>query len=345
LDHGRNLTLGLRKNHPVIATHFLDFLPDFSYLSLFVNRRWVLFFEGSEKKVELVTCGGGSLRERPRVFWEEVVSAAGAQILSEIRTDHCDAYLLSESSLFVWADRVVMITCGKTTLVSATLKMIDAIDAKNIQSLIFQRKNEYFPEEQHSQFREDVQFLEEKLEGQALVLGDPQGRHMQIYYLCKPYEPDEMDTTTEILMYNLGGRAKEVFGQSGLSAEEVREKTSVHLILPDFKVDDWVFSPLGYSLNAVNGPYYYTIHVTPEEGATYASFETNYPVEDDITDLVNRVCEVFQPANFDVVAFHPQKDSAMKAKGQDSRHKENHRLNCGYHLTYSIFDMNQQDYQ
>ena len=38
---------------------------------------------------------------------------------------------------------------------------------------------------------------------------------------------------------------------------------------------DVLFEPCGYSLNAMKGDTYYTMHVTPEEDFSYASFETN----------------------------------------------------------------------
>lgn len=50
------------------------------------------FFEGTEKKVELVVDSGlPSLRGRGEAYWAGVASRAGAQVLSRTSNDHCDA--------------------------------------------------------------------------------------------------------------------------------------------------------------------------------------------------------------------------------------------------------------
>ena len=78
------------------------------------------FFEGPEKKLEMVvTPEHRSLRSLGDEVWRRVVEAAGAQVLSSLCNEECDAYLLSESSLFVYDDWFVMITCGQTTLIDA----------------------------------------------------------------------------------------------------------------------------------------------------------------------------------------------------------------------------------
>ena len=61
-----------------------------------------MFFEGPEKKVELALVPGKpSLRSRGHEYWKGIVAKANAQILSTISNEQMDAYLLSESSLFV----------------------------------------------------------------------------------------------------------------------------------------------------------------------------------------------------------------------------------------------------
>lgn len=38
-------------------------------------------------------------------------------------------------------------------------------------------------------------------------------------------------------------------------------------------IDDYVFEPCGYSMNGQQGGVFSTIHITPEDGFSYASFE------------------------------------------------------------------------
>lgn len=72
----------------------------------------------------------------------------------------------------------------------------------------------------------------------------------------------------------------------------------------DFIHDAFSFTPCGFSSNSISrlGNYYYTLHITPESGWSYASFETNYPFHKSdsvtITDVLHRVLEIFKPGKF-----------------------------------------------
>ena len=107
------------------------------------------FFEGTEKKVELVVSGDApDLRTLGQGRWREIVEASGAHVLSCMRTERCDAYLLSESSLFVFERKMVMITCGRTRLADAVAEFLKDVAVSDIRLLVFERKNEVFPHRQ-----------------------------------------------------------------------------------------------------------------------------------------------------------------------------------------------------
>lgn len=91
-------------------------------------------------------------------------------------------------------------------------------------------------------------------------------------------------------------------------------------------LDSYAFEPCGYSANALvdggNGTEegYFTIHVTPEEGWSYASFECNVPSHPsrggtkvgeeenkdkmpDLETLIQRVVNIFQPGHISLTLF------------------------------------------
>ena len=50
-----------------------------------------------------------------------------------------------------------------------------------------------------------------------------------------------------------------------LSENRAAAVTPLDAIFPGFQINDYLFQPCGYSLNAIRGSENYTIHVTPEE--------------------------------------------------------------------------------
>lgn len=92
-----------------------------------------------------------------------------------------------------------------------------------------------------------------------------------------------------------------------LSDEEDSSKSS-HV---DFIHDGFAFTPCGFSSNSISDAkegYYYTLHVTPESGWSYASFETNFPFSKNssisIVDVMLNVLKVFLPGRFSLTFFN-----------------------------------------
>ncbi|MDE2491283.1 MAG: adenosylmethionine decarboxylase [Elusimicrobia bacterium] len=294
-----------------------------------------MFFEGPEKKVEMALLPGRpSLRARGRAYWEGIVAKSRAQILSSLSNDSLDAYLLSESSLFVTDTWLTMITCGRTDLVSAVLRLRDDLGLDDLQYLIYERKNAHFQEYQPSNFFDDVRRLTEAMPGRSFRFGDGDDHHVFLFHLDKPYQPAPDDLTLEILMHGVDPQASRVF-MSGPARKRdfIREKSGVWTILPGFEVDDHLFEPMGYSLNAIRGPKYYTIHVTPQKIGSYVSFETN-SVEGDASDTVSRVLEIFKPQSCDVVLFQPQGARKKIRCGYPLKRSVRHTLTCGYRVGF-----------
>ena len=96
------------------------------------------FFEGSEKRLELTFELGDAapargLRALPRDQLDAICTAAHCCIVSVCANEDVDAYVLSESSLFVFPTKLVMKTCGTTRLLDAVpliLELAAAIEAQ-----------------------------------------------------------------------------------------------------------------------------------------------------------------------------------------------------------------------
>ena len=271
-----------------------------------------MIFEGSEKKIEVIVDQSiGDLRKKGDEFWSVIVEACNAEIISSIKNDEVHAYLLSESSLFVWENSFLMITCGKTSLVKSLLKVMAIFGKENIVDVIFQRKNEYFGHMQFTSFYEDIKLLSELRPAGAWRLGDLDGHHNFVFNYSRDKKWETQEETFEFLMYNIGERAGEWLRTEGRTALEIREFLGVEELLPGYIVDDFAFQPYGYSLNAIKGEFYYTIHLSPELNGSYISFETN-DEEVDPKKIIARFTEQLRPKSYDVITFNFEDDFTMQ---------------------------------
>ena len=109
-------------------------------------------FEGPEKLLELwfaeeprdvTACrwsdpdarpGHFGLRSVPKAVWETMLDIVKCKVLSVIQGTHVDAYLLSESSMFVFPHKLILKTCGTTTLLLGLEKLL-TIAAKALAGL------------------------------------------------------------------------------------------------------------------------------------------------------------------------------------------------------------------
>jgi S-adenosylmethionine decarboxylase len=123
-----------------------------------------------------------------------------------------------------------------------------------------------------------------------------------------------------------------VSSDPGVHGQSLSHALGIDNIFPPHltQLDAYVFNPCGYSSNALltwqdpqdsmrSGEGYYTIHVTPEAGWSYASFECNVPLStsstnkpNDIPDLetlVKRVVDIFQPGKISLTLFISSTDN------------------------------------
>lgn len=302
-----------------------------------------MIFEGSEKKAEIIlNKEHQGLLSKKDSFWEQLVTKANASILSKIENSVVKAFLLSESSLFVWEDRILLITCGQTTLIDAIKFFVKELGQDCINQIIFQRKNEYFSHLQPTTFYDDIERLQEDFDGVALRMGNIDDHHNFIYHLKRDYTPNTTDHTFEFLIYEICGEARSFLMQEGLTSTQVREFLKLDRILPGFTIDDFVFKPYGYSLNAINGDNYLTIHITPQQVSPYVSFETDIDIREHIPTLI----DIFQPGSYDFIEFQPDRENScgkQRPQQYELKTEVESFLSCGYKMYFSHYYKKRKD--
>ena len=208
-----------------------------------------------------------------------------------------------------------------------------------------------FPDRQqgpHRDWKYEVEFLDNIFQdGAAYTVGKMNGDHW-LLYMTSPTDSSETipkspkdslpDYTIEILMSDLSQTAREPFSSTILSPSETPASRAHYVSLSSgivdifppslTSLDAYSFSPCGYSSNALirwgedpdvilTSEGYYTIHVTPEEGWSYASFECNVPLSPsgaamipDLKTLIRRVVSIFQPGRLSLTLFISSQEGA-----------------------------------
>jgi S-adenosylmethionine decarboxylase len=141
------------------------------------------------------TLGGSDrygLRIVPKPVWDEMLAIVKCQVLNSIQNDCMDAFLLSESSFFVYPHKLILKTCGTTTLLMALPKILEIAQnycgLEKVWRVFYSRKTFMFPERQlhvHRDWKDEVAFLDRHF---GMSLGK---RHYLIspccfYVLCAP---------------------------------------------------------------------------------------------------------------------------------------------------------------
>ena len=150
--------------------------------------------------------------------WEQMLDLVHCKILSVVKSDQVDAYLLSESSLFIFPHKLVLKTCGITTLLSGLPKMLEiaalaagfphtpadpeigTLAAAATHRVFYSRKNFLYPDQQrgpHRSWRDEVRALDRIFRGgSAYMIGKMNGEHWYLYitepenHLTSPLTPD-----------------------------------------------------------------------------------------------------------------------------------------------------------
>lgn len=268
------------------------------------------------------------LRTLPRSDLDRVCMRARCTILSSVSNRYLDAYVLSESSLFVYPYMIVLKTCGTTTLLRcvATLIEIGRKIGLEIDWLGYNRKNFSFPGDQafpHGSFHQEMDYLYshrnlcERLNGNGYTLGPVTSDHWFVFVADhtkrQADEDNDTDRVLNIMMFDIDQDVAQKFyynqytpkihadetddeATRRISTEQTKQ-AGIDALVPGATIDPRAFEPCGYSMNAVLFHSYSTMHITPEEGSSYASFETNQKLKN-YTSLISNVVRAFRPKRF-----------------------------------------------
>lgn len=281
-------------------------------------------FEGFEKRLEITFSDppifadpqGMGLRSLTRSQLDSILEPACCTIVAQLSNSEFDSYVLSESSLFVYPLKIILKTCGTTKLllsIPQILKLADSLSLR-VNSVRYSRGTFIFQNSQpapHRSFSEEVTFLNKFFQnGTAFVLDNPtvQNRQWHVYFAAvdptKTKSPLIKDRTSlinlEMCMTELDRTKAAVFYKN--SGCEMTKKSGISEIIPGHEICDFEFEPCGYSMNGIEGAAYSTVHVTPEDGFSYASYEAMGfdPGSIKFEPLIKRVLKCFKPAEFTV---------------------------------------------
>lgn len=145
----------------------------------------------------------GGLKSVPSDIWVPMLDEVHCKVLSIVNSEHIDAYLLSESSMFVFPHKLILKTCGTTTLLAGLKSMlriaavhagfpfhnVDSLDDEHVAAtpyrVFYSRKNFLFPDRQlmpHRSWGQEVKFLDDMFEhGSAYMVGKMNGDHWYLY--------------------------------------------------------------------------------------------------------------------------------------------------------------------
>lgn len=278
-------------------------------------------FEGPEKKVELTFALKGTLMQMGADTWQKILDKAQCTILSHTESSTVEAYLLSESSLFVTQNRVMIKTCGTTKLLLCLpefLELVKSVDPEcQVLSCSFSRKNYICPDlqpEPHTDFEAEVSYLKQYIPGQAHIFGPADSPHNDEDYWCV-YLSDSLNNSgkneqcLEAMMLDLDPEIMKQYHQTCENKPVIEESMSHYLGADHF--DDFFFEPCGYSVNAVKEDEYFTVHITPNEGHSYVSYETNASVAS-YGELTRAIVDTYRPGRFCVAVKRGENSPSRK---------------------------------
>jgi len=297
-------------------------------------------FEGAEKRLEVDFVVNKDLplgmRAISREQWDSLLKLVNCLIIGTTSNEYFDSYVLSESSLFVYSYKIMIKTCGTTTLLECVPRLLEYAEDLGIEVdyVTYSRKTFKFPSRQmdpHRDFNDEISTLNQWFNGEGYTLGPVNGERWFVYVADVSYTAAQKETeqTIEILMNDLDGHSMRQFYKIGnqLNAKQITATSGISEIIPNSIIDEQLFDPCGYSMNGLKDEYYSTIHVTPEPGFSYVSYETNLPVRS-YTALIKSVVNVFRPDKMIIAVYADNKALCGSSASAFDQKIDDYTLNC-----------------
>jgi len=310
------------------------------------------FFEGAEKRLEVQfnptpNSPQGGLLTVSKEKWTKLLDLVNCQILSISSNSFFTAFVLSESSLFVFNRKIMIKTCGNTTLLECLPLLFSYAEEIHFSydSLTYSHKNFVQPDRQTESYRDfdtELTILQKFCTGQSYVLG-PSRDDADSWFIFQSYSSkstggSNTDQKIEILMTGLDKKAMIPYFKGDASAEQVSASTGISNILPGTTVDPHMFDPCGYSMNGLLGETYSTIHITPEDAFSYVSYECNLKTAS-YDDVIKRVLAIFKPSRF-MVIIYAEKEALVKSNNAYSStlpgYKRDDLSKCSFHSSLFV---------
>ncbi|CAL9230838.1 unnamed protein product [Arabidopsis halleri] len=297
-------------------------------------------FEGFEKRLELrffdddkpITNNPMGLRLIDFESLDQVLNEVQCTVVSAVANRSFDAYVLSESSLFVYPTKIIIKTCGTTQLLKSIRPLIHL--ARNLgltlRACRYSRGSFIFPKAQpfpYTSFKDEVIVVEESLpkslcyrKASVMTPSNNPSRAWHVFTASADVDSDEHVVVVEVCMTELDRvNARSFFKRKGdeknnsdSAGKEMTRLSGIDNINANAFICDFAFDPCGYSMNGVDGDRYSTIHVTPEDGFSYASFECGLSLYDDghedISEVLSRAIDVFRPSDVSIATTYGGED-------------------------------------
>ena len=212
-----------------------------------------------------------------------MLELVNCRVLSVVESEKVDAYLLSESSMFVFPHKLILKTCGTTTLLCGLPRILEiaALFANfphrvaskfNFTStaaipyrVFYSRKNFLFPDRQrgpHRSWRDEVKTLDKLfLGGSAYMIGKMNGEHWYLYVtepntiLTPPSTPDRHDVEPKILDI-----PPSKLLSSDRKADEEDEDETLEVLMTDLEPGNAKQFYLDHASAVAEGQYYEQAH-------------------------------------------------------------------------------------